>query len=64
MKKRYAWGWGMAFVLMFLLSQDYLFTDWPPGTSWGGLPSWLGWFMLVHALFIGLFYYFAKRYWK
>ena len=64
MSKRQKWLWGIVFCLLFLLSQDYLLVHWPSSTGLGGFPIWLPWFMFVHALFIGVFYYFAKRYWK
>ena len=56
--------WIILFVLIFLLSQDYLFTSWEAKPSFLGFPSWLGWFVFVHLLFIGAFYFFSKKYWK
>jgi len=56
--------WCIAFVILFLLSQDYLFIRWKGTPSILGLPSWIGWFVVVHLLFIVVFYLFAKRYWK
>lgn len=64
MTKRKAGYWALAFVVLFLLSQDYLFVQWPKGTSWLGFPKWLTWFMLLHAGFIIVFYFFSKKYWK
>lgn len=56
-------GWSLAFVLVFLLSQDYFFQKWSPSTSLLGLPGWLFWFMGVHVVFIVLFYFFSKKFW-
>ena len=56
--------WSFVFIIIFLLSQDYLFTSWEekPGTL--GFPNWLGWFAFVHLLFIGTLYLYSKRHWK
>ncbi|MEL6835990.1 MAG: hypothetical protein AAFY48_10940 [Bacteroidota bacterium] len=64
MKKRKAWYWWLAFIALFLLSQDYLFVQWSNGTSWLGFPTWMSWFMLLHLGFILVFYLFAKKYWE
>ncbi|MEM0995086.1 MAG: hypothetical protein AAGI49_18795 [Bacteroidota bacterium] len=64
MRKKSGFLWGLAFVIIFLLSQDYLFTDWDNTPSWLGLPAWVTWFAFVHLLFIGVFYFFAERFWK
>ena len=56
--------WAGLFIITFLLSQDYLFVSWEGKPAILGFPSWLGWFALVHLLFIGAFYFFAKNYWK
>ncbi|MEL6719496.1 MAG: hypothetical protein AAFP82_12335 [Bacteroidota bacterium] len=64
MRKKSGLLWGLVFVLLFLLSQDYLFMDWNNVPKWLGLPSWIAWFAFVHLLFIGVFYFFSKRYWK
>ena len=64
MKNKNGLLWGIAFMLIFLLTQDYLFTSWEKGISWFGFPSWLGWFAAIHLLFIYVFYLFSKKYWK
>lgn len=64
MSRRSRWVWTLIFMVLFLLSQDYLFTSWPKETGWGGFPIWLAWFVFVHALFIAVYYFFANRFWK
>lgn len=64
MKKYSALFWALAFCFVFILSQDYLFTSWGIRTGILGFPNWLGWFIIVHLLFIALFYWFTKKYWK
>lgn len=64
MKNRKGLLWSTAFAIIFLLSQDYLYTSWSVSTSFLGFPNWLGWFMLIHILFILVFAYFAAKFWK
>ncbi len=52
------------FILIFLLSQDYLFVRWEGEPAVLGFPSWIGWFAFVHVLFIAAFYWFARKYWN
>ena len=59
-----AWLWVLIFTVIFLLTQDYLFANWSEQLSLFGFPSWLWWFIGVHLLFVGVFYVFAKNYWK
>ena len=64
MKNKQGYFWVTIFIIIFLLSQDYLFTERIAATGVLGFPSWLGWFMMVHVVFIGAFYFFSKKYWK
>jgi len=64
MKNKNGILWTLAFLLVFFLSQDYLFLTWEKGTTFLGFPNWLGWFAMVHVLFIIVFYFFSKKYWK
>ena len=64
MKNKNGFLWAVAFIFLLFLTQDYLFTTWESGTSILGFPNWLGWFMLIHFLFIIVFYFFSKKYWK
>ena len=56
--------WWLAFVFVFLLTQDYLFVEWSNKMGIMGFPKWLFWFMGVHALLAGVFYLFLKQFWK
>jgi len=64
MKSKNGFLWFVIFIAIFLLSQDYLFVSWEGKPDVLGLPAWIGWFALVHLLFIATFYLFAKKYWK
>ena len=64
MKRRNRFLWITFFVLIFLLSQDYLWVSWEGKPAVWGFPVWIGWFAFVHLLFIAAFYFFAKKYWK
>lgn len=56
--------WAIAFLVIFLLSQDYFFIKWEPNVGALGLPNWMFWFVGVHIVFIITFYFFSKKYWK
>ena len=56
--------WGILFGVVFLLTQDYLVVAWEVEPLLLGLPNWLFWFVGVHVLFIFIFYFFTKKYWK
>ncbi|MFK7773027.1 MAG: hypothetical protein AB8F94_12850 [Saprospiraceae bacterium] len=64
MKNKNGFLWGVAFLFILVLTQDYLFITWEDKTSFLGFPIWLSWFMLMHFLFIVVFYFFSKKYWK
>ena len=64
MEKQKELLWGIAFIIIFGLSQDYLFINWEGKPSFFGFPNWIGWFAFVHLLFISIFYWFAKKHWK
>ena len=64
MKNKNGIFWSIAFIVIFLLTQDYLFTKWKGRPSILGFPIWIFWFAIVHLLFILVFYFFAKKYWK
>jgi cation transport ATPase len=64
MKNRNRFLWMTLFILIFLLSQDYLFVSWEGKPAVLGFPGWIGWFAFVHVLFIAAFYFFAKKYWN
>ena len=64
MKNKKGLFWLITFMIVFLLSQDYLFVQWSEKPGILGFPIWLGWFAFVHLLFIVVFYWFAKKYWK
>lgn len=61
-KKGYFWI--VLFVLIFLLSQDYWYVQWPEQLGWLGFPVWLWCFGGFHVLLIIAIYFFAKQYWK
>lgn len=61
---RQPYFWGLLFVLILLLTQDYLFVKWEAAPAFLGLPNWLLWFVGVHVVFIFIFYFFTKKYWK
>ena len=56
--------WIAFFVLIFLLSQDYLFVNWQGQTGVFGFPKWIAWFAFVHLIFIAALYWFSKKYWR
>jgi len=56
--------WVGLFLLLFLLTQDYLFISWPQKTTLAGFPIWLIWFVAIHAIFVLIFFFFAKHFWK
>lgn len=64
MKRKLSIIWSMIFMMTFLLSQDYLYVIWENTPSILGFPIWVFWFGVVHLVFIGFFYFFAKKYWK
>jgi len=64
MKRKNPFLWIALFILIFLLSQDYLFMSWEGHVGTLGFPKWIAWFVFVHILFVGAFYFFAKNYWK
>lgn len=64
MQRIKAGGWLLIFLIVFLLSQDYLFFSWPDGLSFGGFPPWLWWFVGVHLVLVAAFFLFSKFYWK
>lgn len=64
MQKKATIFWMILFVFIIGLSQDYLFVDWGSDLSLLGFPSWLGWFVFVHFLFLSALYFFSKKYWK
>ena len=55
MVKKYS-IWILAFSLIFLATQDYLFISNWPDTLWMGLPVWLFYFIGIHILFIVAIY--------
>ena len=59
-----AWFWLLLFFLVFLLTQDYLFTKWSDQLYALGFPDWLWWFIGVHLIFVICFYLFTRLYWK
>ena len=64
MKNKSGFLWTILFIIIFLLSQDYLFVSWEGKPAVLGFPKWIGWFAFVHLLFIGAFYFFARKYWN
>ena len=64
MKSKHSILWSIIFLLIFLLSQDYLFIKWDNTPMIWGLPNWITWFAFVHLLFIAVFYWFAKKHWN
>jgi len=58
------WIWSGGFILIFLLTQDYLFTKWESGIGLLGLSNWMFWFMGIHILFLIFLLYFSKKYWN
>lgn len=61
---RKAYFWIAIFGVIFLLTQDNLFIKYPADTFLFGLPNWLFWLMTVHVVFVVVFYFFSKKYWK
>jgi len=55
--------WSLLFILVILLSQDYVFFDWDE-TQISGFSKWMGWFIFVQLLFLFLLYWFSNKYWK
>lgn len=64
MKNKKGIYWSIAFIIILLLTQDYLFIEWEGRLAVFGFPVWIFWFAFVHLLFILVFYFFAKKYWK
>jgi len=64
MKNKQGYFWATIFIIIFFLTQDYLFVERTSAIGMLGFPTWLGWFMSVHLIFIGAFYLFSKKYWK
>lgn len=64
MKSKNGILWIILFIVVFILSQDYLLINWEGSPSILGFPAWIGWFAFVHVLFIAVFYLFAKKYWN
>ena len=64
MRKGQSILWAVVFVVIFLMSQDYLFMTWERGMGLLGLPNWVYWFGLVHLIFVSALALFAKYYWK
>ncbi len=56
--------WTAAFACIFLLSQDYLFFDWPQATLWPGFPTWLYWFAFVQLVLVAAMWLFGRNFWK
>ena len=61
MSKKTQVFWSLIFILIFLLSQDYLFASWEGRPNLLGLPNWIIWFGFVQLLFLGTLYFFAKK---
>jgi len=51
-------------MLIFLLTQDYLWNQSKPEIGFLGMPEWLFWFVDVHIVFLLIFIFFSKKYWK
>lgn len=64
MKTKSAAFWYTGFLLIFFLSQDYLFLKWEEMPNFLGFPNWIIYFISIHLLFIGVFFLFAKKFWK
>ena len=64
MKNKNGLLWCIIFIVIFLLSQDYLFIEWTGKPNLFGFPNWLAWFALIHLLFIFVFFLFSKKHWK
>ncbi|MCR9286760.1 MAG: hypothetical protein NXI23_05135 [Bacteroidetes bacterium] len=58
------WLWVFGFMLIFLLTQDYLWNQSKPEIGFLGMPEWLFWFVDVHIVFLLIFIFFSKKYWK
>ena len=56
--------WIGIFVAIFILSQDYLFIEWDNTYGLLGFPTWIFWFIGVHALFVCALIAFSKKYGK
>ena len=41
MKNKNGFLWAIAFLILLILTQDYLFITWEDGTSFLGFPNWL-----------------------
>ncbi len=57
-------AWTIIFVVIFLLSQDFLFWKHPVTLGWLGLPGWIYWFVILQVVLVVALVAFAKTYWK
>jgi len=64
MRKKRGIYWSLAFLLVFILTQDYLFVDWESSPQFLGFPNWLFWFAGLHVLLMVVFYWFSNKYWR
>lgn len=56
--------WLLLFSIIFLLSQDYIFAEWEGKPAVFGFPLWVIWFVIIQVIYILIFYWFSKKYWK
>lgn len=55
--------WTLIFTGLFALSQDYLFVQWPSGTTLFGFPSWLYWYFFIQIALVAAIWRFSRKYW-
>lgn len=59
-----SWFWAIAFGILLLLSLDYWAWQNPIVLGLGGFPTWLFYFLVLQAVFVGVIWLFTKLYWK
>jgi hypothetical protein len=62
-KSKNDWLWVGGFVIIFLLTQDYIFGGKKVEIGFLGMPEWLFWVVDVHIVFLLIFALFSKNYW-
>ncbi len=56
--------WGLTFIGIFLLSQDFLFVQWDNWPTLWGLPDWMYWYFALQLILVAAIAAFARFYWK
>lgn len=56
--------WGVAFIVIFVLSLDFWWWDVPQPFGPFRLPRWIYYFVLLQFLLAGVVHLFGRRYWQ